>query len=273
VAFHLKRNECSLLNMKIFSCAIINVKSGSCSEDCTFCAQSAHYDTGAAAFPMLDSEMVLNQAKMIADKGADYVGLVCSGKKPTEAEFAQLLHIIEKIKASVDIKICVSIGMIDDERARILKEAGATSYHHNLETSRSYYPNICTTHGYEDNVRAVQAAQRAGLRVCSGGLLGLGESWEDREELANFLNELNVDSIPINFLMPVAGTPLEGQPLLSADEALKIISLFRAINGSKDIVIAGGRDVVLKDRKGEIFDAGANGVMIGDYLTKKGSWE
>jgi biotin synthase len=154
--------------------------------------------------------------------------------------------------------------------ARQLKESGITTYHHNLETARSHFDKICTTHDYDEDVATVQIAQSAGLKVCSGGILGLGESWEQRVELAFTLKELDVDSIPINFLNAIPGTPMETRPLLSPMEALKCIALFRMINPEKDITICGGRERTLRDYQSWIFLAGANGFMIGDYLTTKG---
>jgi len=254
-----------------FTCAIINVKSGRCGEDCVFCAQSAHYNTGLADYPMLSLEAVLSRAERAAEWGCRYLGLVASGARLNADDFHRLMKMAETLVARFDLKLCASVGALDPDRAAALKSAGFTSCHHNLEAGPGFFSRLCTTHSLDSRIETVKAAGRAGLRVCSGGLFGLGESWTDRLELAELLNSLEVDSIPINFLMPIAGTPLGAPRPLPAAEALRLIALMRLINPNRDIVICGGREAALGPLKNMCFSAGANGLMIGDYLTAKGS--
>jgi biotin synthase len=261
----------SSASLKNFTCGIINVKSGACPEDCVFCAQSAHYATNIPAYPFLPADEILAKAEAKLNRESlDYLGLVASGAELTERDFDQLCRSARLIQSRFDIRLCASIGLLNSERARALKQAGFTSCHHNLETSSGYFHKICTTHSYEQRLDTVKAAQAAGLRMCCGGLFGLGESFEDRCELAAELNELGVDSIPVNFLFPIKGTPLEKQEIMPPAEALRTISLFRLYNPDKDMVICGGRLEALQSFKNMIFSAGANGLMLGDYLTRQG---
>jgi biotin synthase len=255
---------------KAFTCSIINAKSGRCSEDCAFCAQSAHHKTSAATYPMLDEQRLVEGALHCAEAGATRYSMVTSGYMLKEEEIDTIIKATAIIKAKTDLEVCASLGVLTESIARRLKEGRITTYHHNLETSRSYFPHVCTTHRYDEDVHTVEIAKASGLRVCCGGIFGLGETWEQRVELAFTLKELDVDSIPINFLNPIPGTKMEDKPLLSPMDALKCIALFRLINPGKDITICGGREKTLRDYQSWIFMAGANGVMIGDYLTTKG---
>jgi biotin synthase len=255
---------------KVFTCSITNAKSGYCSEDCAFCAQSGHHKTGVETYPMLDHERLVSTAIRMQEAGATKYSMVTSGFAMKEKEVDTICNAAAAIRRKTDLSVCASLGRLTEQMARQLKDSGITTYHHNLETARSYFNNICTTHEYEEDIETIKIARLAGLRVCSGGIMGLGESWEQRVELAFTVRELDVDSIPINFLNPIAGTPMQDRKLLPPMEALKIIALFRIINPQKDITICGGRERTLKDFQSWIFLAGANGVMIGDYLTTKG---
>lgn len=254
-----------------FTCAIINVRSGRCGEDCAFCAQSAHYNTGLSDYPMLAAEAVLERAEKAAEWGCRYLGLVASGAKLGQDDFERLLKMAELIRGRFGLELCASVGALDADRAAALKTAGFTGCHHNLEAGPGFFSRICSTHSLDSRIETLKVARRAGLRVCSGGIFGLGESWADRLELAGLLNSLEVDSIPINFLMPIPGTPLGGRAPLPAAEALRLIALMRLANPRRDIVICGGRETALGSLKNMCFSAGANGLMIGDYLTAKGS--
>jgi len=254
----------------VFTCSIINAKSGFCSEDCAFCAQSAHHKTGVETYPMLSEEELVDTALRMEEAGATKYSMVTSGFMLKENEIETISNAAATIKSKTDLAICASLGGLTASMARQLKESGITTYHHNLETARSYFDNICTTHDYEEDIQTIKIAGSAGLRVCSGGILGLGESWEQRVELAFTLKALDVDSIPLNFLNPIEGTRMEARPLLPPMEGLKSIALFRIINPEKDITICGGRERTLKDFQSWIFLAGANGLMVGDYLTTKG---
>ena len=254
----------------IFTCSIINAKSGRCSEDCAFCAQSAHHKTGIETYPLLEKEKILNNSIVMEEAGATKYSMVTSGHSLSGREIDSIGQAAEEINKKTDLSVCASLGQLTETMAIKLKKKGITTYHHNLETARSYFDQICTTHEYDEDVRTIKIAKSAGLKICSGGILGLGETWAQRVELAFFLKELEVDSIPINFLNPIQGTRMENRSLLPSMEALKCIALFRVINPDKDITICGGREKTLGDFQSWIFMAGANGLMIGNYLTTKG---
>lgn len=252
-------------------CSIVNAKSGLCKEDCSFCSQSVKYNTGVNEYPMSPAEKLINAAKEAEGFGAREFSIVTSGSKiEKDKDISVLVETLESMKESVGMERCASLGMLTQETLKKLKDSGLESYHHNLEVGRSFFPKICTTHKYEDDVEVVRTAKELGFYVCSGGIFGLGESWADRIELASTLKELDVDSIPINFLNPRPGTPLEAANFLTPFECLKIIALFRLMLPKKDIVVCGGRQVNLRDLQPLIFAAGANGMMVGNYLTTKG---
>lgn len=252
-------------------CSIVNAKSGLCKEDCSFCSQSIKYSTGVSAYPMASPDTILNAAKEAAATGTREFSIVTSGTRiEKESDVASLVETLSAMKEQVAMERCASLGIISREILSRLKEAGLESYHHNLETSRTFFPKICTTHPYEDDVEAVRTAKSMGLHVCCGGVFGLGETWDDRLELIETLRELDVDSVPINFLNPRPGTPLESATNLTPVICLKIISIARLMLPCKDIVICGGRNVNLRDLQPLIFAAGANGMMTGNYLTTPG---
>jgi len=253
-----------------FTCGIINAKSGRCAEDCAFCAQSRHHKTNAPVYPLITEAALLARARELAGRGVTRMGIVTAGAGLGEKDFARICASARRIRQEVDIELCASLGALTPDRAEKLKEAGFGSYHHNLETARSFYPSICKTHDYQMRCDTVIRARGAGLRVCSGGLFGLGESWTQRIELAETLQELGVDSIPVNFLMPVPGTRLEASRPLEATEGLGILALLRLMHPERDIVLCGGRTTTLGDWDRLGLASCANGMMVGDYLTKKG---
>ncbi|UZP66735.1 biotin synthase BioB [Desulfovibrio mangrovi] len=253
-----------------FTCGIVNGKSGRCSENCAFCAQSRHHDTGVAVYPLLETDTLLDRALELAEAGADRYGIVTSGNTVNGQELDRLCEAALQITARTSLKLCASLGQLTPERALQLRQAGFSSYHHNLETAESFFPHICTTHPYADDIATVRHALAAGFRVCSGGILGLGESPAQRVELAMTLRELDVHSVPVNFLNPIAGTRLADRAPLHPMAALRSLALFRLIMPRKDILVAGGREHTLGQYQSWIFMAGANGMMIGNYLTTSG---
>lgn len=251
-------------------CSIMNAKSGLCSEDCRFCAQSVHYLTGAPVYPLKKKEEMLEAAKQAEDFGAERFDIVTSGRTLTKDELHRIVEAISEIRDKVGIKMCASLGKLDEQSLKLLKTAGLSRYHHNIETSPNYFSKIVTTHSFQDRIDTIQAAKKAGLEVCSGGIIGMGESWIDRIAMARTLKDLDVDSVPLNILCPIKGTPLEKINAISCTDAIKTIAIFRITLKDKIIKIAAGRETALKDFQGLAFMAGANGMLIGGYLTLKG---
>ena len=250
-------------------CSIINAKSGLCSEDCRFCAQSGHYATSAPTYPLVDNEVMSQHAANAFSQGAHCFGVVTSGNRISGQELDRLCAWAQKRGAQGCIS--VSLGRLTAAEMRILKANGITKIHHNLETARSHFPSICTTHDYEERLGTIRTAKKEGFKVCSGGLFGLGETMAQRIELALELKAAGVDSVPLNFLNPVPNPPLGQQGItLTPREALTIVALFRYILPDKDISVCGGREVVLQDMQSWILHAGANGMMVGGYLTTSG---
>jgi len=252
---------------KLELCSIMNAKSGKCAQDCKFCAQSARYNTGAANYPLKSKEEILEMAKRAQEIGADRFDVVTSGDNLTFEEIKIIADAFAEITAKVGIKLCASLGAMDRRGFFLLKEAGLSRYHHNLEAAPGFFPQIVTTHTFTQRVQTIHAAKKAGLEVCSGGIIGMGETWEDRIDLAFWLKELDVDSVPINILVPIKGTPLGHKVCLAADEALRTIALFRLILKDKIIKIAAGREAVFAQAQASAFASGANGMLIGGYLT------
>lgn len=256
---------------RIELCSIINAKSGRCAENCAFCAQSAHHGTNVPVYPLKSSSEILDGAKQAEREGSHCYGIVTSGTRINAgAELEQVLEAIRQIRKQTSITPSASLGLLDTQTASALAAAGCLTYHHNLETARSFFPQICTSHDYEEDITTVRLAKKAGMKVCCGGIFGLGESCEQRFELAMTLRELDVDSVPLNFLNPIAGTPLENQRDLTPLDCLRIIALFRFTLPEKRISVCGGREPNLRDFQSWIFAAGASGTMIGNYLTTSG---
>ncbi|OPY75607.1 MAG: Biotin synthase [Syntrophorhabdus sp. PtaU1.Bin153] len=255
---------------KVSLCCIVNAKSGVCPENCRFCAQSAHYHTDAPVYPLLPAKEIIEKAKEARDCGAHFFGIVTSGTSiGSQQEWDEIYEAIEGING-LGMKPCGSLGMLNDKEARQLKSAGLFRYHHNLETSRSFFDHICTTHEYEDDIETNRAARRAGLSVCCGGIIGLGETMEQRIELALTLQEIGVDSVPINILNPIPGTPFADNPPLSPMEILLTVAIYRFILPDKDIKLCGGKEKNLRQLLPMAIVAGSNSLMTGDYLTTTG---
>lgn len=250
-------------------CSIVNAKSGRCSENCRFCAQSAWYPTRIAVYPLRDTEELVAEAKRQEAQGMLRYAIVTAGKKVTGEELDQICRAAERILRETNLSVCASVGLLGEAEYRQLKQAGVDRVHNNLETSRQHFPNICTTHTFGDKCAAIRAAQAAGLSVCSGGILGMGETAEDRIDLAFTLDELGVDSVPVNLLNGIPGTPLAGQPRLAEEELRRTVAVWRFLLPKVTIRLAGGRGL-LADKGEGCFRAGANGAISGDMLTTAG---
>lgn len=251
-------------------CSIINGKSGACSENCKYCAQSAHYSTRVETYPLLDAEVFIKDAKEHKAEGVLRYSIVTSGKRLSKKEVEDVAKIYKRMREECEIKLCASHGLLDEEDFTTLKEAGIVRYHNNLETSRNYFASICTTHTYKDKIKTIKAAQRVGLEVCSGGLFGIGETMEDRIDMAFELREMGVTSIPINVLVPIPGTPMEKMLPITEEEVLKSIAIYRFIHPTAFIRLAGGR-MYLTDNGRLAFEGGANATIIGNLLTTCGN--
>lgn len=251
-------------------CTIINGKCGKCSEDCKYCAQSAHYNTSLTeSYPLLDTETLLKEAKYNAERGVLRYSIVTSGKRLSTKEVEQLCESIKIIKQEVAIEICVSLGLLGEDDFKKLHAAGANRVHCNLESSERYFKEICTTHTYAEKIETLKAAQRAGMSVCSGGIMGLGENAEDRIDMVLTARELGVKSIPVNFLNPIPGTPYEKNQPLTREEARRCVAVFRFLIPDGSIRLAGGRGL-LGDKGKSCFESGSNAAISGDMLTTAG---
>jgi biotin synthase len=251
-------------------CSIVNAKSGACSEDCSYCAQSIHHATGAPVYPLISVDRMSEAAESARRNGARRFCIVTSGRGIESPD--DLKNIAKGVKRVREMGLapCATLGTLTREQLSYLKDSGLDRYHHNIETSRDYFFRICTTHTFDDRLEVLHHARSLGLSVCSGGILGMGESMEDRINMAFSLRELDVDSVPINFLMPIMGTPLEQVTAITPLEALHSIALFRLILPEKEIRVCAGRGTALGQLHPLIFLAGADGFMIGNYLTISG---
>lgn len=264
------RIRAALCGNHVDLCSIINGKSGRCSENCKFCAQSARHCTGINEYSFLDEEKILAECRHNAEKGVHRFSIVTAGKVLDGDDFEKALSAYRRMNEECDIGLCASHGLLSEEQFQRLWDSGVRMYHSNIETSRRNFPNICTTHTYDDKITCIKRAQKVGFRICSGGIIGMGENWEDRLDMAVSLSELKVDSIPINALMPIKGTPLEEEKQLSAQDILRTVAMFRYINPTAEIRLAAGRN--LMEHSGEAaFRSGANATITGDMLTTSGS--
>jgi len=258
------------MSKKVFLCAISNISSGHCLEDCKFCTQSIKYGAKIERFYHKPIEIIVKEAKDAKKRQAIGFCLVTAGKGIDEKTLRFVCEATQAIKKEVDnLNIIACNGTATKEQLQILKDYGVDSYNHNLETSEKFYPNICTTHKWKERYKTCENAKKAGLKLCTGGIFGLGESMEDRLELIEAIKSLDPNSVPINFFHPNDALPLK-KNVLSIDEALKMIRIVRSMLEDKRIMIAGGREITFKDEDYKIFKAGANAIVIGDYLTTQG---
>lgn len=256
---------------KVDLCSIISGKGGNCSENCKFCAQSRYHSTGVKCYSFLNEDIILEDCKKHRDSGINRYSIVTAGKNLVGADFKKAISIYDKIHRQLkNISLCASFGLLKYEQFKELKKSGVIRYHCNIETSENYFKNICTTHSFQDKIDTIHSAKRAGLEICSGGIIGMGETMVDRIDMAFTLAELGVDSIPINVLNPIKDTPFENTKPLSEDEILKTIAIFRYINPKADIRMAAGRNR-LKNNGIGAFKSGTNATITGDFLTTIGS--
>ncbi|MCP3874246.1 MAG: biotin synthase BioB [Desulfobacteraceae bacterium] len=256
-------------NNKIHLCTICNGKSGKCSEDCSFCAQSKFHNTEVETYSLLSKDKMTQGALDLEGTPVNRYSIVTSGKGLPKKEIKIVSDALAQAKET-HLSFCASLGIIDDEDFKVLKQSGVTRYHHNLEAARSHFDTICTTHTFDQRINTIKAAQKAGLSVCAGGIFGMGESNDQILEMALELKNLGVDAIPLNFLSPIPGTPLEKISNLTPLKCLKIIALFRYVCPDKEIIICGGREANLGMLHPLIFYAGSSGIMTGNYLTTDG---
>ena len=255
---------------KVDLCTIISGISGKCSENCRFCAQAACHHTECEVYDLLPEEEIIAAAKANEEEGVDRFSIVNSGRGPRPKDFEKIVDIFQKMHDTLSIELCCSLGFMTEEQFRRLHRAGVTSVHCNIESSRRYFPQICTTHTFDEKIENIKRAQREGMCVCSGGIIGMGETWEDRIDMALTLSELHIMSIPINSLMPIPGTPLADMPRLTEEEILRTIAIFRYINPEANIRLAGGRALMAENGR-ETFMAGASASITGNMLTTSGS--
>ncbi len=251
-------------------CTIINGKSGRCGENCKYCAQAACHKTGVDEYDMLSKEEILHHALINQNAGVNRFSIVTSGRTLSSKDFEKVLDAYKLMREKLTIDLCASHGLLTREQLKRLRMTGVTSYHHNIETSKRFFPFICTSHTYEDRINTIKIAQSEGFNVCSGGIIGMGETWEDRLDMAISLHELNIQSIPINALMPIKGTALENQKQLSADEILRTIAFFRYINPTANIRLAAGRKLLPNNGATALLN-GASASITGDMLTTSGT--
>ena len=251
-------------------CSIIAGKSGNCGENCKFCAQSSFNHTQCDVYKLLDYETIYNEAHSNEIEGVKRFAIVNSGKGPTDSEFEKLIKIYERLGKELDISLCASLGFLTQEQFDRLYSVGVRRYHNNIETSRGYFPKICTTHSFDDKLANIERAKKAGLEVCSGGIIGMGETMDDRIDMAFDLMELEIKSIPINALIPIKGTPLENVSRLTEEEILRTVAFFRFINPEADIRLAAGRSLIKNDGE-RAFLGGASATITGNMLTTSGS--
>lgn len=248
---------------------IINAKSGLCPEDCGYCSQSLVSTASIPKYPLLDKDTLVAGAREALQRKAGTYCIVASGKGPTDKELEQVTEAVAEIRATMPLKICACLGILREEQARKLSEAGVHRYNHNVNTSRANYPSITTTHTYDQRVATVETAKAHGMSPCSGVIIGMGESDEEIVEMALALRELDADSVPVNFLNAIPGTPLERAGRVTALQALRVLALFRFICPSKEIRVAGGREVSLRTLQPLSLYA-ANSIFVGDYMTTEG---
>lgn len=261
----------ALVGREVDSCSIVNARSGMCGEDCKWCAQATKHHTGCATYNFINSEEAVAAAHANEKAGVKRFSLVTSGRRVSDKDMPAFCDIYRRIGKETNLYLCASMGLLSKEQLDELKAAGVKRYHCNLETSSKYFPKLCTSHTPEDKKRTIRAAREAGMAICSGGIIGMGEEMADRLDLAFELRELDVDSVPINILNPIKGTPLENEPLISEEDVIRTVALFRFILPDKTLRFAGGRARLSHKSMLRILHGGMNGALMGDMLTSIGN--
>ncbi len=261
----------SMAATKFDLCSIINARSGRCSENCAWCAQSAHFKTGVENFGYVGVAKVLEAARLCDEQSIHRFSIVTSGRGERSDEFPLILQSVEALRKQTNLKVCASLGLLSCEQFEALYNSGVRRYHCNLETSEKYFPNLCSTHTFQDKVRVLNIAREVGFKVCSGGIIGMGESMEDRIDMAFSLREVGADSIPLNILQPIKGTPLENAAPLSDDELVRTVAIYRFIHPSAYLRFAGGRSTISESALRRALRVGVNAAIVGDLLTTLGS--
>lgn len=252
---------------KIDSCSIINARSGKCGEDCKWCAQASRHNTGCETYNFLPYDQVIMAARANEKEGIGRFSLVTSGRRVSDSDLDQFCSVFRKLSEETGLYLCASMGLLDEKGMKKLAEAGVKRYHCNMETCSEYFPTLCSTHTPADKRATIEAARKAGMQVCSGGIIGMGETMSQRLELAFELSDMDVDSVPVNILNPIPGTPLADTPLLSEEEIIRTMAVFRFILPSQSIRFAGGRMRLSDASMRRIMRGGVNGVLMGDMLT------
>lgn len=260
-----------LCGNKVDLCSIINGRGGRCSENCKFCAQSAHHNTDCEEYGFLERKTFMEGCAYASEQGVNRYSIVTAGRTMEGEDLEKAIAAYQAMHEEYpDMILCASHGLVKGADLKRMREAGVTMYHSNVETSEHFFPEICTTHTYEDKLNEIRLAKEAGMEVCSGGIFGMGETWQDRLDMAALLAQLQVNSIPLNFLLPIKGTPLEDREKLTQEEIIRIVAIFRYLNPTAFIRIAAGRSYF--EQGGEIlFRAGANATLTGDMLTTVGN--
>lgn len=268
-AAHIVTKTCA--NRSFNFCSIVNAKSGKCTEDCAWCSQSKHFKTQAPEYPLIDAEKALENAQAVEAAGVTRFSLVTSGRKLSAREVREVCQITRRLRQETNLEICLSAGLLTQKELQSLYEAGVARYHCNLESSRAFFSNLCTTHSVPDKIKTLKAAREVGMDVCSGGIIGMGESEKDRVSLALQLAELNVPSIPINILNPIPGTRLENITFISDEDIIRTVAIFRLLNRKAYLRFAGGRARLSEKTQKMCLKAGINSAITGDLLTTKGN--
>ncbi len=263
---------CKAFHSNIFdSCSIVNARSGMCGEDCKWCAQTHRHDTGCVTYNFLDEEKTMQAARLNEETGIRRFSLVTSGRAVSDRDLENFIQIIKRLKEETNLHLCVSMGLLTEPQLERLKEAGIERYHCNMETSERMWPLLVSTHSQADKRRTIEAARRQGMAICSGGIIGMGETEEDRVDFAIMLRDMGVDSVPMNILNPIKGTPLQDTPLIDEEEIVRCAAVWRFILPKQVIRFAGGRGRLSKENMKRIFMGGINGAIMGDMLTTIGN--